>query len=302
MHFHLTRSVKPFPSNPSLSSDPEIWIQTGAKLSQQLLHPLQTRLVFLELSVGKASAKDGGSPRDLYERHTREEGMGESDWKGKDWEGNGVNGDTPTAWQWGDHSISIALWPLMLITSDRPASSVLFLIKTKSTATRHLQGSVGQRRLSNFGFHKQGESRSMYHCKQSPLMCVCMCLSLSHHLVIGCKWNTSWQSLGVFFFFVYVCLAWFTSARESGAWCVIDYTQKCHYPLRGNQAGLQRSAVLIAKCVNSDSLWWGSGCALRHGRWFSISMPSAALWILHPPSSCLSLQWVFFCWCTVLGV
>lgn len=47
--------------------------------------------------MGKASAKDGGSPRDLYERHTREEGMGESDWKGKDWEGNGVNGDTPTA-------------------------------------------------------------------------------------------------------------------------------------------------------------------------------------------------------------
>lgn len=137
---------------------PYIWIQTGAKLSQQLLHPLQTRPVFLELLVGKASTSNGRSPRDLYEKHTREKGW-DSQWKERDWDWKGR--DTPCAWQWGDHSISIALWPLMLITPDRPASSILLLIKTKrNTAMRHLEGLVGQCRLPNFCFiskEKQGQ-------------------------------------------------------------------------------------------------------------------------------------------------
>lgn len=76
MCVYLTRSVDDlmfiqFPPIPPISPlPPYIWIQIGAKLSQQLLHPLQTRPVFLELSVGKAST-NRGSPRDLYERHTR---------------------------------------------------------------------------------------------------------------------------------------------------------------------------------------------------------------------------------------
>lgn len=67
--YTISSNCSPLLSLPSLFF--KIWIQTGAKLSQQLLHPLQTRPVFLELAVGKASAS-GGSPRDLYERHTRE--------------------------------------------------------------------------------------------------------------------------------------------------------------------------------------------------------------------------------------
>lgn len=67
------RMFIPFP--PIIPKPPhpfyKIGIQTGTKLSQQLFHPLQTRPVFLELSVGKASTSNGASPRDLYERHTR---------------------------------------------------------------------------------------------------------------------------------------------------------------------------------------------------------------------------------------
>lgn len=70
MHVHVTVDLCWSPQNVSSNSSPFLhlpptpydWIQTGAKLSQQLLHPLQTRPVFLELSVGKASASNGGSP------------------------------------------------------------------------------------------------------------------------------------------------------------------------------------------------------------------------------------------------
>lgn len=62
------------------------------------------------------------------------------------------------------------------------------------------------------------------------------------------------------YFLKYIFLTWFASTMKSGARHVINYTQKCHYPLQGNQAGFQR-AVLIAKCVNSESLWWWSGYA-----------------------------------------
>lgn len=212
------------PFAPTTLAPSAIWIQIGAKLSQQLLNPLQTRPVFLEPSVGKASA-NGESPRDSYERQRgwdRQIGKrrnGREKW----WR------DVPPV-HYNEETIQLASLrgPRCWLPQTGQQVPSFYWLKPRGAEQRETWRDWSDRRLSNFCFiskEKQGQhilGNWAHWCVS--LLLTCKCKTNQGNLVAVCLFFLLHRSD-----MIQVC-------HKMGWECVITYTKKCHYSLPGNQA------------------------------------------------------------------